>query len=77
MNTTDGFFVALPITKFIERHDDRIYYLRKRETFELYYQNCLLDLEPFGSHLSPLYGEKSWNVFIKNLIFFSTEERMT
>jgi len=22
------------------------------------------------------YGEKSWNVFIKNLHFFSTEERM-
>jgi len=31
-----------------------------------------LDLEPFGSH-----GEKSWNVFIKNLNFFLTEERMT
>jgi len=26
--------------------------------------NCLLDLEPFGSHWSALYGEKSWNVFI-------------
>jgi len=26
---------------------------------------------------SALYGEKSWNVFIKNLNFFSTEERMT
>jgi len=24
-----------------------------------------------------LYGEKSWNVFIKNLNFFSTEERKT
>jgi len=23
------------------------------------------------------YMEKSWNVFIKNLNFFSTEERMT
>jgi len=23
------------------------------------------------------YGEKSWNVFIKNLNFFLTEERMT
>jgi len=23
------------------------------------------------------YGEKSWNVFIKNLNFFSTEERKT
>jgi len=31
--------------------------------------NCLLS---FGSHWSPLYGEKSWNVFIKNLNFFST-----
>jgi len=39
--------------------------------------NCLLNLEPFGSHWSPLYGEKSWKVFIKNLNFFSTEERMT
>jgi len=31
----------------------------------------VLDLEPFGSHWSPLYGEKSWswNVFIKNLWF--------
>jgi len=38
--------------------------------------NCLLDLEPFGSHWSPLYGEKSWNVFNKNFNFFSTEERM-
>jgi len=28
-------------------------------------------------HWSPLYGEKSWNVFIKNLHFFSTEERKT
>jgi len=37
---------------------------------------CLLDLEPFGSQWSPLYGEKPWNVFIKNLNFFSTEERM-
>jgi len=36
-----------------------------------------LDLELFGSHWSPLYGEKFWNVFIKNLNFFSTEERMT
>jgi len=34
-----------------------------------------LVLEPFGSHRSPLYGEKSWNVFIKNLNFFSTEEK--
>jgi len=24
-----------------------------------------------------VYGEKCWNVFIKNLNFFSTEERMT
>jgi len=24
-----------------------------------------------------VYGEKSWNVFIQNLNFFSTEERMT
>jgi len=37
-----------------------------------------LDLEQFGSQWSPLYGEKSWNVFIKNcLFFFSTEERKT
>jgi len=26
---------------------------------------------------SALYGEKSWNVFIKNLHLFSTEERIT
>jgi len=38
--------------------------------------NCPLDLEPFGFHWNPLYGEKSWNVFIKNLNFFSAEERM-
>jgi len=38
-------------------------------------KNSHLDLEPFGPHWSPLYGEKSWNVFIKNLNFFSTEER--
>jgi len=38
---------------------------------------CLLDLEPFGSHWSALYGEKSWKVFIKNLNFFSSEERKT
>jgi len=31
-----------------------------------------LELEPFGGG-----GEKSWNVFIKNLNLFSTEERMT
>jgi len=36
-----------------------------------------LDLEPFGSQYSALYGEKSWNVFIKNLNFLSIEERMT
>ncbi len=41
------------------------------------YWKCLLDLEPFGPHWSPLYGEKSWNIFIKNLNFFSTEERKT
>jgi len=35
------------------------------------------NLTLFGSHWSPLYGEKSWNVFIKNLNFFSTEERTT
>jgi len=29
------------------------------------------------SQWSALYGEKSWNVFIKNLNFFSTEERKT
>jgi len=39
--------------------------------------NCLLDLEPFGAQWSALYGKKSCNVFIKNLHFFSTEERMT
>jgi len=33
--------------------------------------NCLLDIEPFGSHwISPLYGEKCWNGI------FSTKERM-
>jgi len=26
---------------------------------------------------SPLYGEKSWRVFLKNLNFFSSEERKT
>jgi len=39
--------------------------------------NCRLDLGLSGSHVSPLYGEKSWNVFIKNLNFFSTGERKT
>jgi len=34
------------------------------------YWKCLLDLEPFGSHWSALYGEKCWSVFIKNLHFF-------
>jgi len=38
--------------------------------------NCLLDLEPFGSQWSPLW-RKSWNVFIKNLHFFSTDKRKT
>jgi len=38
---------------------------------------CLLHLELFGYPQSGLYGEKSWNVFIKNLNFFSTEERKT
>jgi len=37
----------------------------------------LLDLEPFGSQWSPLYGERFWSVFIKNFNFFSTEERKT
>jgi len=37
----------------------------------------LLDHGPSGSNVSPLYGEKSWNVFIKNLNFLSTEERKT
>jgi len=36
---------------------------------------CLMELEPFGSHWSVLYGEKCWNVF-KNLNFFSIEERI-
>jgi len=35
-----------------------------------------LDLKPFGSHLSPLYEENP-EMFIKNLNFFSTEERKT
>jgi len=38
-----------------------------------------LDPEPFGPHWSPLYGEKSWNIFIQKKKvenFFSTEERM-
>jgi len=39
--------------------------------------NCVLDLEPFVSHWSPFIWRKSWNVFNKNLNFFSTEERMT
>jgi len=41
------------------------------------YWKCRLDLDSFGSHWSALYGEKSWNVFIKNLHFFSTEDRMS
>jgi len=39
--------------------------------------NRLKPFKLFGPHWSPLYGEKSWNVFIKNLNFFSTEERKT
>jgi len=31
---------------------------------------CLLDLGPPGSHVSPLYGEKSWNVYQKPLFLF-------
>ncbi len=34
-------------------------------------------LQSIGSHWIPLYGEKSWNVFLKNLNFFLTEERKT
>jgi len=34
-------------------------------------------VEPFGAQQNALYGEKCWNVFIKNLNFFSTEERMS
>jgi len=36
-----------------------------------------LDLKTVGWNWSPLYEEKSWNVFIKNVNLFSTEERMT
>jgi len=42
------------------------------------YWKCLLDLEPFLDRTELHYMEKkSWNVFIKNLNLFSTEERMT
>ncbi len=37
--------------------------------------NCNLDLKPIGSHWSLLYGEKSWNIYLKNINFISTEER--
>ncbi len=37
--------------------------------------SCNLDFQHVGSHWSPVYGEKSWNVFLKNL--FSTEGRKT
>ncbi len=36
-----------------------------------------LGLQPFDPHWSPLYGEKSWNVFLKKRNFFATEERKT
>ncbi len=36
-----------------------------------------VDLQSFGVHWNSLYGDNSWNVFIKNLHFFSTEERNT
>ncbi len=39
--------------------------------------NCNFNLQPFGVHWTELYEEDSWNVFIKNLNFFSTEERNT
>ncbi len=32
------------------------------------------DLQPTGHCWSPLYGVKSWNVFLKNINLFSTEE---
>ncbi len=34
-------------------------------------------MQPVGHHWSPLYGEKSWNVFLKKLYLFLTEERKT
>ncbi len=39
--------------------------------------SCNLDLQPIGPCWSPLYGEKSWNVFFKNLNFFLTKARKT
>ncbi len=43
----------------------------------LWSYSCNLDLQPIGRHWSPLYGEKPWNVFLKKLNFFATEERKT
>ncbi len=37
--------------------------------------NFNLDLQPNGHHWSPLYGEKPWNVFLKNLIGSAAEHR--
>jgi len=45
------------------------------KAFEQFALKVSLDLESFGSQWSALYEEKCCNVFIKNLIFFSTEER--
>ncbi len=36
-----------------------------------------LDFQPVGRDLNPLYGEKSWNVFLKKRNLFATEERKT
>jgi len=33
--------------------------------------------ETVGIHWSPLYGEKSWNVYIKKTNLFPTDERKT
>jgi len=38
---------------------------------------CNLDLQAVDNRWSRLYGEKSCTVFLKNLNFFSTEERKT
>ena len=43
-----------------------------RRTFE-----PSLNIGIVGCHWSPFCVEKSWNVFLKNLNFFSTEERKT
>ncbi len=54
---------------------ERKYFVNEINTALKLHWNCHFDLQPFGVHLSSLYGYKSWNVFIKNLNFFSTEEK--